>query len=48
MVASSIIAEAFIVIAFLNSHPVKCARGANYSSLTNRESANCMKGMTPF
>ena len=45
MVASSLIAGAFIVIAFMNSHPVKCAGGANYSSLTNRESANCMKGM---
>lgn len=46
MVALSIIAGAFIVIAFMNSHPVKCAGGgANYSSLTNRESANCMKGM---
>lgn len=27
MVASSIIAGAFIVIAFMNSHPVKCAGG---------------------
>lgn len=45
MVASSIIAGAFIVIVFMNSHPVKCAGGANYSSLTNRESSNCMKGI---
>lgn len=27
MVASSLIAGAFIVIAFMNSHPVKCAGG---------------------
>lgn len=27
MVAASIIAGAFIVIAFMNSHPVKCAGG---------------------